>query len=208
MDIDEQTTIDVPLDRAWPSVQDPEVVASCLPGAHLEEGPNEDGEYQGRLDVRFGPTRASFAGRVSLETDDAAHSIQIRGRGQDRRGMNRASVDVTVGLEDADARATRLRVAGTINIVGPLERFAATGGAHLAGELMEQFAHNLANHVRDADGHEPEQPAEDASSHDTDASQQGDTTRPRPKRGDASSISGGRMLWRAFKRSIQRDRRS
>jgi carbon monoxide dehydrogenase subunit G len=147
MDVSTGTDIDVGLEHSWELLHDVELVASCVPGARLTGGPDADGDYPGRLDVHFGPARASFSGRAALAYDEAMHTVGIRARGQDSRGRTRAVLDITVAASAPSAGRTHIEVTGTIDVVGALERFASTGGAYLADQLMLDFAANLARHL-------------------------------------------------------------
>lgn len=137
--------VDVPTDieRAWSLISDIPTVASCLPGATLDGGPDEQGDHPGRIEVRFGPTVARFKGRARFTFDEAGRSVGITARGQDARGWTRASAIVTVTLTSNDEGRTRIALEGELEISGPLQRFAETGGVAIARQLMHDFAENL-----------------------------------------------------------------
>jgi carbon monoxide dehydrogenase subunit G len=151
MEVKASTEIGVPLARSWPMLHDVTLVASCLPGARLLDGPDADGEYRGQLTVQFGPTRVSFAGRAALEYHDEARTVAIRARGQDARGRTRAVARVDVRADETSDGRTSLCVSGTIDVTGALERFAATGGARLADEMIRAFAANLGTYLGQSD---------------------------------------------------------
>lgn len=145
MNIEHAVTVDAPLDRAWPLITDVFVVAACLPGASLEAG--EDDVYRGTLAVAFGPTTATFSGRAGFTVDEPAKQVVIDARGSDQGGRTRAAARVTVLATAPEAAHTRLELRGNIDVIGPLAAFAQTGGAHLAGELMQAFAGCLASRI-------------------------------------------------------------
>ena len=59
---------------------DVERMSRCMPGAVIE-GRDDEGNYLGGMLVSFGPKKIKFKGRVSAETDPAALTGSIRGRG-------------------------------------------------------------------------------------------------------------------------------
>jgi uncharacterized protein len=137
--------VDVPTDpdTTWTLVRDIPTVAGCLPGATLDGEPDEQGDHPGRIEVSFGPTVARFRGRARFGFDEAQRRIVIVARGQDARGWTRASATVTVSLADAPDGGTRISLEGDLEITGPLQRFAETGGVAIARQLMRDFAANL-----------------------------------------------------------------
>lgn len=200
MDVQEHAELDTPRERAWPQLCDVQVVANCLPGATLDGGQDDSGAYPGRLVVAFGPTRATFAGRANLDVDADAHEIRILARGQDARGRSRATADVIVRAVALDPGRTGLDITGTIDVAGPLERFAATGGVHVARELVRSFADNLVGRLEDLGG------SDDLVAVPAEPSTAGPATTPprAPARTDDRPLSGFRLLWRAVMRWLRR----
>lgn len=49
----------------WDLLSDPRAVVGCVPGAALGEE-HEDGTFDGRLTVKFGPTKVTFRARIEL----------------------------------------------------------------------------------------------------------------------------------------------
>jgi len=142
--LSETTTIPLPVDRVWPLLSDPALVASCIPGASL--APDQgDGLWRGSVRVKFGPTVAVFRGEASLAFDHAARTCTIEGRGIDGRGASRALASGVVKVSGGDA--TELAVDGSFTVSGPLETFANAGGVHVARALLAEFSANMAKLV-------------------------------------------------------------
>lgn len=136
----ESFTVSATPDEVWPLIADPEMVASCMPGAELTEvGP--DGVCKGRFTFRFGPTVAVFRGETKLTYDHAARTCTIDARGIDQRGASRALARFEVTMAGSDA--TVVTMDGGFDVNGPIEMFAKAGGVHLARVLMGDFAANL-----------------------------------------------------------------
>ena len=70
-------------------------MARCMPGAVIE-GRDEEGNYTGGMLVAFGPKKIKFKGRVAVETDAAALTGSLHGRGA--ADMRAARIGVRISL--------------------------------------------------------------------------------------------------------------
>lgn len=129
-----------PADEVWPLLSNPELVASCIPGATLDKQ-GADGRHLGTIKVKFGPTVVQFRGEVDLAYDHAHRCCTIRGRGVDQRGQSRANASGTLSITGTDV--TKGRLQGGFILTGPLENFARTGGVHVARALLAEFVINV-----------------------------------------------------------------
>lgn len=136
----------VEFDRAasviWPLLSQPELVASCIPGATIQ--PAGDGDYAGTVSVKFGPTTVLFKGQCSIGYDHDSKVCTIEGRGIDGRGASRALARGAVRLEPVSPSASVLTLQGEYSVNGPLQEFANAGGVHVVRALLQDFARNLA----------------------------------------------------------------
>ena len=142
----ETVLVEGPLEEVWPLLRNPEVVASCIPGAELSADSTDD-VWRGRIKVKFGPTAAAFRGEAALAFDDEAKRCRINGRGIDQRGASRASSTLEIQAVAAGPFETNLNIDGQFNVTGPLGAFASTGGVHVARILLGEFAANLSARV-------------------------------------------------------------
>jgi uncharacterized protein len=191
--ISEEVSIPRPPAALWPMLRDPELVASCIPGASLIAA-GDAGAYRGTMRVKFGPTVAIFRGEAKLAYDDTARRCTIEGRGIDGRGASRALASGVVTA--SGGAATVLKVEGNFNVTGPLETFANAGGVHLARTLLAEFAGNMARLAEERGVPTvAEAPVEDASPEFAAA---GSAVPEAAGRRAASELRGGALLWRAF----------
>ena len=142
--ISETVTVDAPPNEVWPLLRDPEVVAGCIPGAELAPDKG-DGLWRGQINVKFGPTKASFKGEAKLDFNDTDQSCDIQGRGIDGRGASRARAQGRFKLTGEEK--TDIAITGEFNVAGPLEGFASSGGVHVARALLAEFSKNIAHAV-------------------------------------------------------------
>jgi carbon monoxide dehydrogenase subunit G len=184
--VSEKTTIPLPADEVWPLLNEPALVASCIPGASLSPDQG-DGLWRGSIRVKFGPTVAVFRGEATLAFDHAARTCTIEGRGIDGRGASRALASGTVKV--AGQQTSELTVDGTFSVSGPLETFANAGGVHVARALLGEFAGNLAKLVA------ARRPAEAAADPTPASATPPPTSTPSPPAGE---LNAGNLMWRAF----------
>ena len=124
---------------------DVERMARCMPGAAIEVR-DDEGNYLGGMLVAFGPKKIKFRGRVSVETDFAAHTGSLRGRGAADMRAARIEVRITYALRDDPAApgATLVKLTSDAELGGVLADFARTGGIPFANALMHDFSRRVA----------------------------------------------------------------
>jgi carbon-monoxide dehydrogenase small subunit len=137
-------------EAVWALMSDPVAVATCIPGLSLEPQ-RPDGTFPGRMEIALGPVKASFAGLGTVEAHPEEYRQLIEGRGGDKRSGSQASGKAEYRLISEGADATRVEVALSYVLAGPLaqigraaivrdlvrrvgEAFAQTVDARLAGE--------------------------------------------------------------------------
>jgi uncharacterized protein len=195
--LNEETIIPAPPLKVWPLLSDPEVVASCIPGAELAPA-SDDGLWRGSVRVKFGPTVVTFRGEAALTFDDDAQACTIEGRGIDQRGASRALASGT--MVATGETETRLAIDGEFNVTGPLEGFANAGGVHVARALLAEFSENLAKVVSDSgDAAEPAAPEAEVSDV---APEPQPTPEPSASKQSAGELSASGLLWRIIKSKI------
>jgi uncharacterized protein len=191
----EEITIASPPARVWPLLTDPEVVASCIPGAALTAA-DASGAYKGTIRVKFGPTVAIFRGEAKVVYDHDARRVTIEGRGIDGRGQSRANSSGVVTATGTDQ--TVLKVEGNFNVTGPLETFANAGGVHLARALLAEFSQNIAKLIAVEEASAPTPAAAAAPIGEPPAEARVDAAPTRSQLAPAAELRAGSLMWRAF----------
>ncbi len=125
-------------DRLWSAVQDPALIAGCVPGAELTE---LDGErIAGKLRVALGPIKGSFAGQARVNYDLPARTGRIEGEGRDQASGTRlgATAEFAVVADGEQASVLRLEISYALR--GPLAQFGR-------GPVIQVFAAEIAAEV-------------------------------------------------------------
>jgi carbon monoxide dehydrogenase subunit G len=143
MQLEQRFRLSAPAARTWPAFRDVPLLVSCLPGASLE-GPEQDGVWPLRFEVRLGPIAASFAGTGRLALDDAARSGRFEGQAADRKTQSRVKGAAAFALAEDDTGGTEVSVSIDYALTGALAQFGRAGIVReLATALTAQFAQSL-----------------------------------------------------------------
>jgi carbon monoxide dehydrogenase subunit G len=146
MDLINEFSVDVPLERAWAVLTDVETIAPCLPGAQLQEV--EGDEYRGVVKVKVGPITANYKGTATfVELDEGSRRAVIRAEGRETRGQGNASAVITAELVGTGPSSTDVRVTTDLTVTGKVAQFGRGVMADVSGKLMTQFADNLSSTV-------------------------------------------------------------
>jgi uncharacterized protein len=142
MELINEFTVNVPIEKAWVTLTDVELIAPCLPGAQLQEVEGET--YRGQVKVKVGPILAQFKGEAHfVEKDDVNHKAVLRGKGRDLGGKGNADALITAQLTEATATSTKVVVTTDLNITGKVAQFGRGALADVSNKLLVQFVDNL-----------------------------------------------------------------
>lgn len=137
----------LPADAVWAALQDPALVAGCVPGARLLSV--EDGRVRGEMAAALGPIRARFAGDATLSFDDAQRSGRIAGDGRDATSGTRLSGEAEFRVEADGPAACRIVLDVAYALRGPLAQFSRGPVVQVfAAEVAAAVARNLEGQLR------------------------------------------------------------
>lgn len=127
MDFDGEHRIAAPREEVWRALNDPALLAACIPGCDRLEVEGENA-YVASVSIKVGALAARFSGRLTLEDVAEAQSYTLKGQGQGGvAGFVGGSARVTLE-DDGDATLLRWTAAGEIG-----GRLASVGGRLLHG---------------------------------------------------------------------------
>ena len=185
MKLENEFTVDAPVDEAWDVMLNLERVTPCLPGAELTEETG-DGQYKGKMSVKLGPVTQEYQGKVWFEeTDEAEHRAVLRADGQDARGQGTASATISSTLQEENGGdSTRVHVETDMQITGRAAQFGQGVQQDVAEKIMGRFAECLENEILGGGAEaQAEQPSEDGAAQQAEEGQ--------PQRGSAQQEEGG-----------------
>lgn len=126
MELNGEVAIAAPRDRVWAALNDPEVLARCIDGVETlnRVEANGGGRFEGKMNARVGPVRASFAGHVTLTQVNAPQSYVLVGEGKGGvAGFAKGEAKVT--LIEAAPGTTLLTYQVTSSVGGKLAQLGA-----------------------------------------------------------------------------------
>jgi carbon monoxide dehydrogenase subunit G len=164
--MENEFTVDAPVEQAWETLLDLERITPCLPGAALEEESGD--EYKGTMTIRLGPVTQKYNGTVSFEeTDEEARRAVLKADGKDARGQGTASATITSTLSEEDG-GTKVRVETDMHLTGRAAQFGRGVQQEVATKLINQFAECLEKEIMGENiREEPEQPSEPEQAEET-----------------------------------------
>ena len=132
MQLEGSHTLQAPRAQVWAALNDPDVLARCVPGVRSL---TRDGEntYKGALELAVGPVKGTYQGRVTLGDLVPPQSMSINLEAKAPVGVVRAKGNVTL---EEQGDATVVRWVGTPQLAGML----ATLGGRLIGGVAKQQA--------------------------------------------------------------------
>ncbi|WP_031464560.1 SRPBCC family protein [Sciscionella sediminilitoris] len=142
MELVNEFSVAAELAAAWSVLTDVPAVASCLPGASIEE---QDGaRYRGRVEVKVGPVKLGLAGAATvLEQDDQRHLLVVRGSAKDGTGQGSAEVTITMHARAGAAGTTDVRVTTELELGGRIAQFGSGVISQVSGRIVKQFVARL-----------------------------------------------------------------
>ena len=147
MKLENEFTVNVPVEDAWNVLLDLERVTPCLPGAALTEQSDDD-EYKGEMKVRLGPVTQEYNGTVRIEeADESEHRAVLKADGKDARGQGAVTATITSTLHDEGDGSTKVRVETDMQITGRAAQFGRGVQQDVAERLLSRFAECLENEI-------------------------------------------------------------
>lgn len=136
MELNGDILIAAPRDKVWAALNDPAVLARCIPGCEGMEATSET-ERTARVAVKVGPVRARFTGHIRLQDVRVGEgcTLQFEGAGG-AAGMAKGQSSVSLADE---ADGTRLRYTTQASVGGKLGQVGGRMIDAAAKQMADQF---------------------------------------------------------------------
>ncbi len=106
-----------PRTEVWAMLNDPNVLASCLPGTQSLNKINEN-EYEGTINVRIGPVNGAFSGKLVVSDQVPPTSCTLTVEGKGAPGFAKGVGHVV--LEDSPENKTCFKYEGDMIVGGKI----------------------------------------------------------------------------------------
>lgn len=136
MDISGEFTIPAPRERVWDALNDPQVLARCIPGCEELERTADD-RFEARMSTKIGPVKARFDTEIELSNVNPPHSYTISGQGKGGpAGFGKGSADVRL---EEQGEQTVLHYTAALQVGGKLAQI----GSRLVGGTARKIANDF-----------------------------------------------------------------
>ena len=144
MDMKGEQRINASREAVWSALNDPEVLARCIPGCDTLEK-TADNEFTATVTLKVGPVKAKFAGKVTLSDLDPPNGYTLSGQGQGgAAGFAKGSAEVRLAEDGGQTILTytvNAQVGGKLAQVG--SRLIDGTARKLAGQFFAKLDETL-----------------------------------------------------------------
>ncbi len=144
MKIDGLHTVPVSPERAYEALQDPAILAKCMPGCdHLERiGPDE---YEMKMKVAIASVQGLFGGKIRITDQKPNESFRLLVDGSGKVGFLKGDGLLTLVPSD---RATEVRYQGDVQVGGMIAGVGQRLIDTTAKFIIRRFFESLAKEVQ------------------------------------------------------------
>ena len=147
--------------QVWEALNDPAVLKETIPGAQSVEQSADD-EFKAAVEIKIGPVKAKFNGKINLSDVNPPNGYKIVGQGQGgAAGFAKGSA--VVSLTELDTDTTKLNYEVDAQVGGKLAQVGQRLIQSASKSLADQFFNNLQEYFNSDSTHiDEEQPVIEA----------------------------------------------
>ena len=144
MKLNGENIIQAPRMQVWEALNSADVLKATIPGAQSVEQTSAD-EFEATVEIKIGPVKAKFKGKINLSDIDPPNGYKITGQGSGgTAGFAKGSA--VVNLTDGDANTTKLVYDVDAQVGGKLAQVGQRLIQSASKTLADQFFNNLENY--------------------------------------------------------------
>jgi carbon monoxide dehydrogenase subunit G len=138
IDIKETFQVRAPIATVWRFMLDPQKVATCMPGAELEQVVDER-TFLGAIKVKIGAITTRYKGRLQLTlVDEPGHRIQMTGEGRETSGGT-AKASLASQLRTLADGQTEVVAEASVDLTGRIMQVGRGMIQGVSHQLFQQF---------------------------------------------------------------------
>ena len=127
--------------QVWEALNDPAVLKETIPGAKSVEQSSDD-EFKAAVEIKIGPVKAKFTGKINLSDVNPPNGYKIVGQGQGgAAGFAKGSA--VVSLTELEPETTKLNYEVDAQVGGKLAQVGQRLIQSASKSLADQFFNNL-----------------------------------------------------------------
>jgi hypothetical protein len=136
--LQETFRVSAPIDAVWAYVMDAQRVASCMPGAALDEVV-DDKTFLGTIRVKVGAITTSYKGKVQFtEVDEPGRSVKMLAEGRETSGGT-ARGTMSSRLTAISTTETEVVVEASVDVTGRIAQVSRGMIEGVSKQLFQQF---------------------------------------------------------------------
>jgi uncharacterized protein len=147
IEVNERIEVPSTPQTVWAILSDPHAVVECVEGAVLGEK-KDDGSFDAKMTVKFGPAKVAFNANVMLELDEANKSGNVTARGKDSIGGTKFRTSMQFKVEGQGTPpehvSTAIPIKAQCEITGRLSSLIESGANLVIKRMTTNFAEKLA----------------------------------------------------------------
>lgn len=144
MKLNGENIIQAPRMQVWEALNSADVLKATIPGAQSVEQTSAD-EFEATVEIKIGPVKAKFKGKINLSDIDPPNGYKITGQGSGgAAGFAKGSA--VVNLTDSDVNTTKLVYDVDAQVGGKLAQVGQRLIQSASKTLADQFFNNLENY--------------------------------------------------------------
>ena len=144
MKLNGENIIQAPRMQVWEALNSADVLKATIPGAQSVEQTSAD-EFEATVEIKIGPVKAKFKGKINLSDIDPPNGYKITGQGSGgTAGFAKGSA--VVNLTDSGANTTKLVYDVDAQVGGKLAQVGQRLTQSASKTLADQFFNNLENY--------------------------------------------------------------
>ena len=147
IEVNERIEVPSTPQAVWAILSDPNAVVECVEGAALGDK-QQDGSFNAKMVVKFGPARVSFAANVLVEYDEANKAGSVTARGKDSISGTKFKTAMQFKVEGQDASPanviTAIPIKADCELSGRLAHLIESGANLVIKRMTASFAEKLA----------------------------------------------------------------
>ena len=151
MEMTGEYKIPAPREKVWDALNDPEILAKCIPGCQ-ELNKDSETELSATVKSKVGPVSATFKGKVTLSEIDAPNGYRISGEGSGGvAGFAKGGAEVKLAEDDGNTVLTYVadaQVGGKLAQIG--SRLIDSTAKKMANEFFGKFADEVGSSAENA----------------------------------------------------------
>ena len=125
-------------DKVWALLNDPDVIASCLPGCERLE-PLGDDRYRANLSLAVAAISGSYAGTVSIVDKRPPSSYRLLVDGSGKAGFVKGEARIELAAADGATNETVVLVSGDGQVGGLMARVGQRLLGSVSQMMMDRF---------------------------------------------------------------------